>query len=475
MKKILIICVGILVLSACSDLTEINVNPKKPTSVPASMLVPNATASLFDFMVSANVNVNNLKLWAQQWTETVYTDEANYDLVTRASNGRAWNTLYASVIRDLKEAKKAIALDPALTEAGRKAQTATCDVMEVYAFHVLVDLFGNVPYSQAMVAGIELPAYDDAATIYRDLLARLSTASNDLSGNNGFGAADLVYGGDAAQWKKFANSLRLRLAIRLADSDAAAAKTAAEAAIAAGVFTSSSDNFTLNYLDAPPNTNPIWEDLVQSGRDDFVAANTLVDYLNALNDPRRFMFFEAPFDANGNPIGGTYGAKSSFATYSHINSTITAPTMPGTIMNYSEVEFLLADAAERGYAGAGTPESHYNAGVESSIMQWGGSAADATTYLAQADVAYTTAPGTWKEKIALQKWIALYNQGFEAYSTYRLYDAPTFNVADGVGTLPPTRFTYPVTEYSLNGDNVKAAASTMGGDVPTTKIFWDKN
>jgi hypothetical protein len=456
-------------------LTEINVNTKKPTSVPAEMLMPNATASLFDFMVTSNVNVNNLKLWSQQWTETVYTDEANYDLVTRNSNGRAWNTLYASVIRDLKEAKKAIALDAALTDAGRKAQTATCDVMEVYAFHVLVDLFGNVPYSEAMLEGTESPAYDDAATIYEDLLARLATASNNLVGDNGFGTADLIYGGDAAKWKKFANSLRLRLAIRLADSDAVAAKTAAEAAIAAGVFTSSSDNFTLNYLDAPPNTNPIWEDLVQSGRNDFVAANTLTDYLNGLDDPRRFMFFEAPFDGNGNPIGGTYGASSSYGTYSHVNSTITNPTMPGTIMSYSEVEFLLADAAERGYTGTGTATSHYSAGVESSILQWGGSAADVTTYLAQPNVAYATVVGTWKEKIAIQKWIALYNQGFEAYSTYRLYDAPTMNVAAGVNLLPPTRFTYPTTEYSLNGTNVKAAASTIGEDLPTTKIFWDKN
>jgi hypothetical protein len=91
------------------------------------------------------------------------------------------------------------------------------------------------------------------------------------------------------------------------------------------------------------------------------------------------------------------------------------------------------------------------------------------------DVAWSTAPGNWKEKIAMQKWIALYNQGFEAWSTYRLYDAPAMNIADGAGTTPPLRYTYPVSEFSVNGANVESAASAIGGDDLMTPIFWDVN
>jgi hypothetical protein len=477
MKKILIVLLTTFALSACTDLTVVNVDTKNPSSVPAGTLFANATVEMFDYMVSTNVNENNLRLWSQYWTETTYTDEANYDLVTRNSNGRTWDMLYATVIRDGRAAKAIISADATLLAADKKAQMAMCDVLEIYSFHVLVDLFGNVPYSAAL-GDDDTPAYDDAATIYADLLARLGTVSNDLNGQTTMGASDLIYGGDATKWKKFANSLRLRIAIRIADTDNATAKTAAEAAVAAGVFTSSADDFEIAYQNAPPNTNPLWEDLVQSGRDDFVAANTVVDYMNTLNDPRRAAYFDAPYDATtGNPIGGIYGANSPFSAYSHVGAIMHEPTLPGTIMDYTEVEFLLADAVSRGYSvGGGTVEAHYYAGINSSLAEWGVSAADATTYVTQASVVYATAAGAdWKQKIAMQKWLALYNRGFEGYATYRLYDYPTLNVAAAVGLLPPTRYTYPVTEYSLNKASIDAAAAAIGGDLPTTKIFWDAN
>jgi hypothetical protein len=122
-----------------------------------------------------------------------------------------------------------------------------------------------------------------------------------------------------------------------------------------------------------------------------------------------------------------------------------------------------------------TAKEYYDAAVTESILMWGGTGAQASTYLAQPDVAYDTAPGTWKEKIALQKWIALYDQGFEAWTTYRIYDAPVMNIAEGAGTTPPNRYTYPIDEFSLNEENVKAAGAAIGGDVLMTQVFWDIN
>lgn len=474
MKKILILGVVLFSFFSCGDITELNENVKNPQRVEAGSLFANATVEMFDFMASTNVNVNNFRLWSQYWAQTTYADESNFDLISRNVNGRTWNTLYATVIRDLTEARTIVAADEVIPATQKQNQLAIFEVMEVFAYHVLVDIFGDVPYTQALTEDVT-PAYDNDADIYADLADRLDAAIADMGGETGLAAYDLIYGGDADMWKKMANSLKLRLAIRMADVNDAKAKTMAEEAVASGVFTSNADNFALSYSSSTPNTNPLWEDLVQSGRSDFIAANTLTDVLNALNDPRTSAFFTNLDAVTGDAIGGAYGDNNSYAANSQPGEMLKDPTLPGVIIDFAEVSFLLADASERGYNVGGTAAQHYENGVTASIESWGGDAVAATAYLLQPDVAYATAPGTWKEKIAKQKWLALYNRGFEGWSTFRLYDAPTMNIAVQAGTLPPTRFTYPVTEFSLNGDNVAAAATAIGGDNLMTKVFWDVN
>src|SRR5581483_8606240 len=198
-----------------------------------------------------------------------------------------------------------------------------------------------------------------------------------------------------ASWKKFANSFKLKMGMTIADSGPAEAKSTVEAAVAAGVFTSNDDYALYHFVSAPPNTNPIWVDLVQSGRKDFVATNTLTDELVALNDPRTPYFITV--DANGKYNGGLPGASNNYATYSKPSGPlmvsgsigkITNPDFPGDMLDYSEVEFLLAEAVERGFNVGGTAATHYNNAITASILFWGGSATDAATYLAQPSVAY---------------------------------------------------------------------------------------
>jgi len=479
-------------LGACTDkFEEFNQDVKNPVEVPAEALFTNATVALFDFMSECNVNRNNFRLWAQQWAQTTYPDESNYQLVERDVNGYTWNRLYATVIRDLRAAKDFTAADEFLTESEKAANTAIYETMIVFTYHVLVDVFGDIPYTTAFNSEDLLPAYDDDASIYSDLISRLDAAIADLSNTSTVGSADLVYGGSTGSWSKFANSLKLRLAIRIADMDNGKASQMVSEAVAAGVFSSSSDNYSIIYQATTPNTNPLWESLIQSGRSDFVAANTLVDAMNGLDDPRRGNYFtqhvtqtdtiidmmtmDTTFNTYTIYVGGTYGDANSYTPNSQPGPKQEDPTFPGTIMDYTEVLFLLADAAERGYNVGGTAEDFYNEAIRNSIVDWGGSIADATAYLANPAVAYSTAAGDWKQKIATQKWIALYDKGFEAWSTYRLYDAPAMNVAVGAGTLPPTRFTYPVDEYSLNGPSVEAASTAIGGDDLFSKVFWDVN
>lgn len=473
MKKIIFIALALFATTSCEDLTELNKDLKNPEEVPAGALFASATKNLFDFMTTPSVNVNNFRLWAQQWAQTTYADESNYELVERNVNGAAWNTLYAEVIRDLRDAKKFMQEDQFLSSDAKAAQTAMAEVLEVFSYHILVDLFGDIPYNEAFGDDVT-PAYDDDAAIYADLVSRLNAAIANLGADSEIGTFDLVYGGDTSKWQRFANSLKLRMAIRLAEINPGLSRTMAEEAVASGVFTGNDDNFVLNYQSSTPNTNPLWVNLVQSGRSDYVAASTLVDPMVALDDPRLPYYFMDTFGTPPQFVGGAYGDNNAYNTFSHPGELQKNPSFPGVIMSYWEVAFLLADAAERGYAVGGTAEEFYNRGIEASILYWGGDEDDVAAYLDQPGVAYATAIGSTPfERIAFQKWISLYDQGFEAWSTVRFYDYPEMPIAVLSGLPTPNRYTYPVTEYSLNEENVAVARTNMGGDLLEGRVFWD--
>jgi hypothetical protein len=225
-------------------------------------------------------------------------------------------------------------------------------------------------------------------------------------------------------------------------------------------------------LKTTPNTNPIWVDLIQSNRQDFVAGNTLIDKLKALNDPRLSLYFK-PNDA-GQYVGGKLGSNNTFSDYAKVADKVTAQDYPALLLDYVEMEFYRAEAKERGFNVSGTAEQHYNNAIRASILYWGGTTAQADAYLAQPSVAYTTATGTYKEKIGTQKWIALQNRGYEGWTEYRRLDFPVLVPPTTAKSGFPNRFTYPTNEQTLNNSNYSEAAAKMGGDKVEGKIFWDK-
>lgn len=461
--------------SCDKDFGDLNVDKKNPAAVPPGPLFSYAQKELIDVITTPNVNVGIFRLLAQYWTETTYTDESNYDLATRNIPQNFWNTVYPNVLNNLKECQRLIpSQDLAFfPKAVQDNQNACAEILNVYAYMVLVNTFGNIPYSQALDIDVVYPVYDDGNDVYDDLVIRLDRAisSIDVSAG-GFDANDLLYGGDMAGWKTFANSLKLRLGMMYAEVDANKAQTLVEQA-AAGVITSNLENVAFHYLSSPPNTNPVWVDLIQSGRKDFVAANTIVDFMNNLSDPRVPLYFTT--DATGGYSGGIYAASNNYSTYSKPSDIVTDPSHESLFIDYAEVRFLLAEAAERGFNVGGTAAEHYEAAIRASIEYWGGSTADADTYLANPAVAYATAPGDFKTKIGNQKWIALYNRGFDAWTEWRRLDAPTLNVPDGLTYNDiPKRYTFPVQEQTLNATNYTSAASAIGGDDVTVRLFWDK-
>ena len=464
-----LLCVTI-VLTSCGVDESLNIDQKNPSEVPAGGLFTNALKNLGDQMNSCSVNANVFRLYAQYWAQTTYPDESQYNQITRNIGGNIWNTLYRDVLQDLKGAKELVSNG----EAPSQAQLGIIKFMEVYAFSVLVDTFGNVPFTEALEPENPSPVYDDAATIYSALASHLDEAIANLSSGAGFNASqDIAYGGNVAQWRQAAVSLKLRMAMRLAESSPSVSQAMAESAFNAGPIVANADNFGINYLSAAPNTNPLWVSLVQSGRKDFVAANTLVDAMNPNNDPRLPTFFQT---YEGNYVGGTYGSANGASSNSDLSELIKMPDFKGDLITAAEVHFLLSEAAARGYSVGGTAEAYYNSAIGVSMDEWGVSTSDAATYLALPEVAYATAVGDWMQKIGSQKWVAMFNNGYEGWTTWRLFDLGLNGpVVDGIMLDIPTRFLYPVSEATLNGSQYDTAAAAIGGDSKTTKIFWDVN
>lgn len=483
MKSIYIYLLAPVVLVACTEkFEEFNTDTKNPSAVPGEALFTNAEVGLTDQVSSTNVNLNVFKLFAQYWNETTYTDETNYNVVTRFIPDNTFQEYYTGndatksggSLQDFKAAAEIIRRTPAVFPLEKTNKLAIIELLTVYAYQNLVDIFGDVPYAEALDINNIAPVYDDAATIYDDLIRRVNVALDSLDpAAASFGSADLIYNGDVAQWRKFANSLKLKLGITLADVNPALSRTTVESAVTGGVFASVADNAELHYLSAI-HVNPLYEDLVQSGRNDFIPANTIVDLMNSRQDPRRPFYFT---QFEGTYLGGTYGDLSNYALFSHIADRIKEPDFPGILLTYDEVLFYLAEAAARGYTVGGTAGQFYNMAITESILWWGGTAAEAATYLARPDVAYTSggSGATWQQKIGTQAYLAFYTRGLEGWTEWRRLDYPILNIPRTKTAYEsiPKRFTYPINEQTLNRANYSAASQAIGGDELTTKLFWD--
>ena len=491
MRKLLLpLLVFALVLSSCQDdLTSLNEDPKGASDVPAEPLFSNALVNLGTLNTSVDYNRNMFKHMAQYWAQTTYNDESSYDLTDRTIPSNYWGVIYRDVLTDLQESSSLVEEDELnYTDAQKQNMQAQIDIVEVMAYYQLVTTFGNVPYSEALDSDNPSPAYDAQTEIYGDLMSRLNTAISNLDASAaGFStSADVYYRGEVAGWQRFANSLKVRMAMTVVDNPPSGIdpQAAVEDALP-NAFTSNDHNLALNFTSTPPHTNPVWEDVIQSGRDDFVPANTLIDEMNNLNDPRRSIHFTT---IGGQYEGGLYGAQNDYSNYSHIKGPLIEPDFEGLLLGYEEVEFLRAEAAARGWNVTGTAETHYNNAIEADMQYWDNASTeeeitpqDITDYQTQSDVLFPTGASEAEQlkAIAEQKWLALYMQGQQAWIEWRRLDHPTFYYTDvdndDVTSEDdiPVRFTYPVDEQNLNQANWEEAESSIGGDETSTHLFWD--
>jgi Starch-binding associating with outer membrane len=479
-STILVLLVSVLAASCTKDITSLNNNAKAATSVPSSSLFLNGEKNLSDALTGTADAATPFRVLAQSWTENTYVAEAQYNLTINGSPDGWWNLLYAnttvSVLNSLADAKTIIPTDIIDPTAQNNALLIT-DILEVYAYSLLVNTYGNVPYSQALNSKIPFPAYDDAKTIYYDLLARLDTAINGLNPSGGsFGAADNIYQGNVTEWKKFAATLKLKLALVIADVDPSTAGTKVQEAVNAGVFSSNTDNALFVYSAAiNANSNPVYQAFIS--RHDYSPADLIIDTLLSWNDPRLPLMFT---QINGGYAGGVPGAGNGYVNFSQFSGQWLSPSWPGDLLDYAETEFLLAEAAERGFAVNGSPATHYNNGVTASINFWGADSAAAQTYLNQPSVAYATAAGTWKQKIGWQQWLAYADRGWDAWTSIRRLGYPNLDAINPpVGAISnlPRRFTYPSAEETANPSNWAAAVQAVTGganDGDQFNLWWNK-
>jgi hypothetical protein len=490
-KTSLLFVLGATLLSACTkDLTKLNVDPKNPTVVPSYSLFTYAEKATVNIVLTPDINYNTFRLIEQQWTETQYVTETQYDLTDRTIPDNIWSSIYAGSLINFEKAKQYAATD--VTDAGiRQNDLAIIDILEVYNFYYLVTSFGNIPYSQAFNTSLPFPKFDDAATVYGELLTRLNTDEANLKTTSAsWGSADQIYNGDPAQWRKFANALKIRMGVTISDVPGSNAQAIIDTAYNDGAFASNADNALMTYYASPPNTNPTWVELIQSGRHDYVATDSFMAYLGVpskgsatYTDPRTPYFFaEATAgSATGKYKGSVVAAVVTASDYSLPSGPLytpgsigelSNPDYPGDVLDYSEQEFNLAEAAAKGITGIGDAATHYANAVKASIVYWTEGTNDGTAYLAANPINVAT-EASMLTSIAQQEYIALYNKGWDAWNMTRRLDYPTFGPIPGAYSAFPVRLTYPVVEQNANPVNETAAAKAIGGDKVTTKLWFD--
>lgn len=472
MKKILILFGVLSLFTSCgNDLEKYNIDPKNPVEVDPTYLFTYGQYNIIKQFTDASYNANVDLFWANYATQTVYTEESNYDAANRDIGGTMWDNIYTEALAELKAAKdglrKSNVSAAQLPEKNNKL--ALIKIMEVFAYQYLVDNFGNVPFTEAVDINNVTPKYDDDEFIYNAISDSLSDAISSLTvGKDVFGDNDLLYGGDISKWKKFGNSLQLKIGLRIADQNPTKAASLIQSAVSGGVFTSNDDNAILEYTGVQPYVNPMYTYFVVDKRNsDFVATTEFLSLLEGLSDPRVDVYYDDNFDPK---VGGPYGAKGNvYANLTHLSPDIFQnSTYPTLLMSYSTVSFELAEAVQRGII-TGDAITHYNNGISASFDYLG--LTGSSSYI----IAHPYNAANWRQSIGIQKYIALFPNGHEAWTEARRIGVPQLVPAAATGKENPRRMIYPVEEVLINTSNYNEAETAMGGDETTSKIFWDVN
>ncbi|MFZ9661902.1 MAG: SusD/RagB family nutrient-binding outer membrane lipoprotein, partial [Chitinophagaceae bacterium] len=415
MKQTLAILIaGTLFLNMVScnkleDFGTINNDPSVTTEASTAGLLTNVLAGIGGWSVSTRPG-----LYAQYFSETQYTEASRYSSAQIEFAGNYSGALYdLQNIINLNSGEKAAAQ---VKNGSNANQIAIARILKAYIFWHITDAWGDIPYSQAL-QGVR-PDYDTQENIYKSLIAELKAAADQFDG----GAAvkgDILYGGNAAKWKKFANSVRLIMALRTSKVDAAYAQAQVVDAVSAssGHILTNADNAVLDYPGGNFN-NPWWA--TYNGRTDYGVASTIMDVLKGSGDKRLSAYASSE-------LGFPYGlVREDAVAYGNANPTFArilassyrSQNSDITILSSSVVKLCLAEARQRGWISAGTVEGFYNDAIKDSWEQWGVyNSTDYNAYIAGSSVKFGAADQL--AKIGNQRWLATYPNGYQAWFEWR--------------------------------------------------------
>lgn len=473
---------GALTLSAC-DITELNENPNEPTQPTTGYILSDAQVNLGTSYWDSFNNGRFGLLYAQYWTQNQYTSEDRYQYREGVVDGY-WSDFYLA-INNLEEIKRLVNASPE-AYASPENQVAVADIMQVFAYHVMTDIWGDIPYAEALQGSENrTPVFTAQEEIYPDLIRRLTEAQGQIDAA-GTVPGDLVFGGNAGKWKQLANSLKMRIAIRMSDQMPSQAAAAIQEAIAAGPMDSVDDAAVLNFTTAQPYTNPIYTNYEITGRDDWAVTAGLVTTLQERDDPRlpiyvdptpRSVAAKAPV-YEGLPYGLAQGVAAAIprATFSRPGAAVRTATAPALFMLYDEVLFIKAEAAARGFI-SGDADGFFEDAVEASMEYWG--VEDQTAIDDYVDDLDDLTAANYEQVLGVQKWLALYMQGIQGWSEWRRLDftgiliEPVGGKIDSFEGPIPVRLVYPSQEERLNAENLAAAIASQGPDTQGTRLWWD--
>ncbi|MCW8313401.1 SusD/RagB family nutrient-binding outer membrane lipoprotein [Sphingobacterium sp. InxBP1] len=499
-------------LTSCTkDFEEINTDPNNITVITQRelpfMFAKAQSSAAMNRSFYQTVQNLGADLYAQYFALTTNSFSTDRYLLTPDWQRRFWTVVYVDTAPQLKSI-----MDNTAADSG---EAALANIMWVYAFHRLTDHFGPIPYFGAAEA-LDVIPYDPMDKIYADFFSRLTAAVDRLkalpAGTVIFQGYDLMYNGNVENWIRFANSLRLRLALRISKIDPDKAKAEAEAAVASGVMINNEQNAAVLKSLSGNDTNGLAQVAVWN---EFSMSSTIASYLKGYEDPRLPIYFQPSLDGkvfNSVRNGATSTDLGNVRNQSRANSNVgtywvkyNGEVLEGNftqslhVMCAAESFFLRAEGALNGWNMGAGAQDLYQQGITLSMQQWKISdQAAVTRYLsseekpvapgdfhdspavASISVKWANSTAAQREQIGVQKWLAVYPDGMEAWAEYRRTGYPKmYTVVQSDNPDLPNgtfikRLPYPLTEVTDNLTELTKGRTLLGGpDNAATRLWWD--